>query len=122
MSHPNYPYGPSRSSTPYNPLFSKDWRRHNPWMEGIEEVPKDDIIDKLQQKLKENQEQERIDEIKNRVGICINFGGGIPLDYFIESEMEKLALIKDKAQKLKIFKEMMGESKGISRIVKGYNK
>ena len=56
------------------------------------------------------------------VGICINFGDGIPLDNFIEKEIEKVAIMKKKASDLAVFNEMMRESKGISRVVRNYNK
>jgi len=96
-------------------FFGKDWRKYNPWMEGIEELPKEVRVSKPYR----NQEKE---EIKNRVGICINFGGGIPLDYFIECEMEKIALMKKKSDDLTVFNDMMAESRGIGRVVKNYDK
>ena len=47
---------------------------------------------------------------------------GIPLDNFIEREIEKVALIKKKASDLAVFNGMMRESQGISRVVRNYNK
>ena len=116
----NNPYDPKS----YNPNpFSKEWRKHNPWMEEIDDGYNDfdktikELRDSLDKIKKENEPKK-----SKRVGICINFGEGIPLDYFIEKESEKVALIKQKASDLAVFNEMMRESKGISRVVRSYNK
>jgi hypothetical protein len=106
-----------------NPFFSKDWRKHNPWMEGIDDDYNgfDKILKELRDSLDAIKKDSEVNETK-RVGICVNFPGGIPLDYFIKQEIEKTALMKKKAGDLAVFNEMMRESKGISRVVKSYNK
>jgi hypothetical protein len=121
----NNPYAPSRQQHPqsYQPFFSKEWRQQNPWMEGID----DDYngFDKTRWELRDSldaiKKDSEVNETK-RVGICINFGDGIPLDNFIEKEIEKVAIMKKKASDLAVFNEMMRESKGISRVVRNYNK
>jgi len=112
------------SNNPHDPrpYFSKDWQNHNPWMKEIEgEGSFDELLAGMVRDL---------DKIKNdngtkntkRVGICINFGEGIPLDYFIKRENEKAVVIKKKADDLTVFKNMMGEAKGIGRVVKSLDK
>ena len=110
------------SNHPYTPFFSVDWRKSNPWMEEIEA---EDSFGKLLEGFRRDLDKIKKDsEPKDtkRVGICINFIEGIPLDYFIKQEIEKVAIMKNKADGLAVFNEMMGEAKGISRVVKNYNK
>ena len=111
----NHPYHP-------NPFFSKDWRKHNPWMDGIEDLQSDNLIDEYRKQFKDKQQKEKLEEIKKRVGICVNFPDGIPLDYFIKQEIEKIALMKKKSDNLAVFNEMMGEARGINRVVKSFDK
>ena len=104
-------------------VFSKDWRKHNPWMEGIDDDYNgfDKTLKELRESLDAIKKDSEVNETK-RVGICINFSDGIPLDNFVNREVEKVALMKKKASDLSIFNEMMKESQGISRIVSNYNK
>ena len=105
-----------------HPLFSKDWRKSNPWMEEIEA---EDSFGKLLEGMRQDLDKIKKDsEPKNtkRVGICINFSEGIPLDYYIKQEIEKVAIMKNKSDKLAVFNEMMGEARGIGRVVKNYDK
>jgi|TARA_R110002020_G_scaffold313733_1_gene528967 hypothetical protein len=101
-------------------VFSRDWRKHNPWMEGIVDEKPIDLSGFCENNGKIDNGCET--NISKRVGICINFSDGIPLDNFVNREVEKVALMKKKASDLAIFNEMMKESQGISRIVSNYNK
>jgi len=128
----NNPYAPSRQHPQsyqqqhpqsHQPFFSKEWRQQNPWMEGIDDDYNgfDKTLKELRESLDAIKKDSEVNETK-RVGICINFSDGIPLDNFVNREVEKVALMKKKASDLAIFNEMMKESQGISRIVSNYNK
>jgi len=111
----NNPYNPKFDNP--NPFFNKEWRNHNPWMEGIEDDPITELRNNLDKIKKDSEPKDT-----KRIGICINFVEGIPLDSFIERENEKVAIIKKKLDDLTVFKNMMSESKGISRVVRNYDK
>tara|TARA_R110000824_G_scaffold44262_2_gene128860 strand:+ start:171 stop:536 length:366 start_codon:yes stop_codon:yes gene_type:complete len=113
------------SNNPHDPrpYFSKDWQNHNPWMEGIDDGYNgfDKTINELRCNLDKIKKDSEPKDTK-RIGICINFVEGIPLDSFIEREKEKVAIIKKKLDDLTVFNDMMGEANGISRVVKSLNK
>lgn len=113
-SHYCSPKDPNRAK-----IFSDEWIKQNHWMGEIEE--EGDSFSKTMGELQSSLEKIKKGEPK-RVGICINFSGGIPLEHFEQEETEKTAIIERKANDLAIFNEMMGESRGISRVVRSMGK
>ena len=119
-SHYCSPKDPNRAK-----IFSDEWEKANPCMrdanENHSEPDEEHSFGKTMGELQSALEKIKKSEPK-RVGICINFNGGIPLEHFEQEETEKVRILERKANDLAIFNEMMGESRGISRVVRSMEK